>query len=142
MAYRSVALYRWVDDIDDVHLVRLGQALDRLGADVPAVRSLTHGSDTGALGGHFDYIVVIDVNSASEWRILRDHPSYVLLVEEFITNHVVEQATGQLRVDDRSAMSSESVDLQNLTDDELLARARGSAQTHMNALMAEPDEIF
>lgn len=141
MAFRTVALYRWVDDIDDAHLVRLGEALDRFGADVPEVRSLTHGSDNGALGGHFDYIVVIDVNSASEWRFLRDVPSYVLLVEEFITNHVVEQATGQFRVDERSMMSSDSVDIQNLSDDELLARARRSAQTHMDALMAEPDEV-
>ncbi len=142
MAFRSVALYRWVDDIEDAHLVRLGEALDQLGADVPAVRSVTHGSDTGALGGQFDYVVVIDVESASDWRTLRDHASYILLVEELITNHVVEQANGQFRLDDRTPMSSEAVDVQNLSDDELLARARRAAQTHMDALMAEPDEIF
>ena len=140
MPFRSVALYRWGDHVDDDHQARLGAALDELAAQVPVVRSLSHGSDTGAMGGSADYVVVIDVDTAADWRALRDHPSYILLVEELITNHAVEQSVGQFRADDPSTLAPEDAEVRDLTDDELLERARRAAQASMDALMAETDD--
>jgi hypothetical protein len=138
--FRTVALYRWADHVDDDHVARLEAALAELTAEVPAVRSLTHGADTGATSGSFDHVVVIDVATAEDWRSVRDHPVYILLVEELVTNHVVDQAVAQFRADDGAAMSPEEADVREISDDELMARARRAAQASMDALMAEPDD--
>ncbi len=140
MPFRSVALYRWADHVDDDHVAQLGVALDELAAEVAGVRSLTHGVDTGVLGGSFDHVVVIDVATAADWRAVRDHPSYILLVEELVTNHIVELAAAQFRIDDPTAMSPEDADVRDISDDELMARARRAAQASMDALMSEPDD--
>lgn len=141
MPYRSVALYRWVDHVDDEHVERLGAALDELAAQVPCVRTVTHGIDNGAVSGAFDYVVVIDVETLADWRVLRDHPSYILLVEELLTPCVAEQAAGQFRVDVSAATEPTDVDLEGLSDDELMEQARRAAQAGMDALLAEPDDL-
>lgn len=142
MPFRSVALFRWADHVDDDHLARLGEALDELAAQARDVRAVTHGVDTGVTGGSFDYVVVIDVDTAADWRAVRDHPSYILLVEELVTNHVAEQATAQFRVDDPTTMSPEDADVRDLSDDELMDRARRAAQASMDALMSEADDVL
>ncbi len=139
MPFRSVALYRWAGHVDDEHVARLGVALGDLAAQVPCVRSVIHGSDVGAVGESFDYVVVIDVDSVVDWRTLRDHPTYILLVEELLTPHVVEQAVGQFRVD--GPMAPEDAEIGDLSDDELMERARRAAQASMDALLAEPDNL-
>lgn len=140
MPFRSVALYRWADHVDDEHVERLDAALAELAA-LPAVRNVTHGVDAGVAGGSFDHVVVIDVDTVADWRSLRDGPAYILLVEELITPHVVEQASGQFRIADPAAVDVEDVDVRDLSDDELLDRARRAAQASMDALMAEPDDV-
>ena len=142
MPFRSVMLYRWADGVDDEHVAKLGEALDELATSVPAVRGLTHGIDTGVTGGGFDYVVVVDVDTEPDWRTVRDHPSYILLVEELVTNHVAEQATGQFRVADPSSMSADEADVRGLSDAELMERARRAAQAGMDSLMSEPDDVF
>ena len=140
MPFRSVALYRWADHVDDGHVAQVAEAFDQLAEQVPGVRNLTHGRDTGIVGGSFDYVVTVDVDDVSGWRALRDHPSYILLVEELITNHVVELVSGQYRIADPSTMSVDDADLRDLSDDDLLERARRAAQAEMDALLAEPDD--
>ena len=140
MPFRTVALYRWADHVDDDHVARLEVALAEMNPEVPGVRSLTHGADTGATGGSFDYVVVIDVATADDWRAVRDHPAYILLLEELVTNHVVERAVAQFRADDAAAMSPDEADVREISDEELMARARRAAQASMDALMAEPDD--
>lgn len=141
MSYRSVALYQWADHVDDEHVARLGDALDELAEQVSCVRNVTHGIDNGAVSATFDYVVVIDVETLADWRALREHPSYILLVGELLTPYVAEQAAGQFRVDGPTA-AAEDVDVRGLTDDELMDRARRAAQASMDALMAEPDDVY
>ena len=141
MPFRHVALYRWADHVDDDHADRLGEALDELASQVPGVRRVTHGRDAGLAGGSFDYVVVVDVDTVADWRTLRDHPSYILLVGELLSGHVAEQASGEFRLDDPAAAESPDADVRDLSDDELLERARRAAQASMDALMAEPDDI-
>ncbi len=142
MPYRHVALYRWAEHVDDEHVARVSEALDDLAGRVPGLRGVTHGADVGLSGGGFDYLVVIDVDSVAAWRSLRDHPAYILLVEELFTGHVIERADGQLRVDEAAAVSPDDTDVRGLTDDELMAHARRAAQAEMDALLAEPDEMI
>jgi hypothetical protein len=134
-----VALYRWADHVDDDHIARVASALDEFASELAAVRSLTHGADTGITGGTFDYVVVIDVASEADWRTVRDHPSYILLVEELVTSHVVDRAAAQFRLDDAAPASPEDAEVREISDDELMERARRAAQAGMDALMSEPD---
>ena len=139
--FRSVALHRWADHVGDDHVERVAAALDELAATTPAIRSLTHGADTGVHDDTYDYAIVIDVATAADWRTVRNHPPYVLLVEELLTGHVVDRAVAQFRIDDPAAMSPDTAHLAELSDEELMAQARRAAQASMDALMAEPDEI-
>lgn len=135
-------LYRFADEVGDEYLARLGEALDELRERVPGIRAVTHGADAGIVGGAFDYVVVVDVASAGDWRAVRDHPAYILLIEELITPHVADEATGQYRIDEAAATEPADVDPRELSDDELLERARRAAQASMDALLAEPDDTI
>lgn len=143
MPFRHVALYRWSQRPGDDHLQRLAEALDALAPQVPGVRSVTHGPDAGLVGEAHDHVVVIDVEHEAAWRTLRDHPAYILLVEELITPFVADRAVGQFRLTDPAAADSattDDVDVRDLSDDELMERARRAAQASMDALLAEPDD--
>jgi Stress responsive A/B Barrel Domain len=140
--FRHVVLYKFAEHVGEEHLTRLGSALDELRELVPGIRSVTHGADAGMVGEAFDYTVVVDVATAGDWRTARDHPAYILLVEELLTPHIVEQATGHFRIDDHAPTEPTDVDARDLTDDELMEHARRSAQASMGALLAEPDDIY
>jgi hypothetical protein len=140
--FRHVALYRFADHVDDEHRALLGSALDELRDQIPGVRAVTHGADAGMVGGGYDYVVVIDVGTAADWRTVADHPSYILLAAELLTPHVVEQASAQFRIDEPAAVGPTDVDVRDLSDDELMEQARRSAQASMEALLAEPDDRF
>jgi hypothetical protein len=78
----------------------------------------------------------------------------VLLVEELISGHVIEQVAGQFQVpDDRDAHDVSAARMQAIlaeadmaapeadeSDDELLARARRAATAEMQALFNEPGD--
>ncbi len=188
MPFRHVAMFRWADDVGDDHVVRVRDAFDRLTAQVPGIRSLTHGTDVGVTEGAYDYLVVADFDSVAEWRAFRDHPAHVLLVEELLRDDVAERVVGQFTVAAERlgpslgaaspatatwtgapvgpgagpagspagspadeiergrpsggghAGAGHSGDVGELSDDELLERARRAAQACMDALLAEPDD--
>ena len=147
-------MFRWAEHVDAEHVQRVREAFDQLAGLVPGLQHHTHGSDVGVSMGTFDYLVVADFESVADWRIYRDHPAHVLLVEELITGHVIDRAGGQYQTpDDRSAHDVSVARLQSFlaapdadaepepeSDDELLARARRAAMAEMQTFLAEPDE--
>lgn len=141
MPFRHVAMYRWAEHVDDDHVRRLDEALEALSSQIPEVRYVTHGSDAGVSEGSFDYTMVIDVGGAASWRVTQNHPAYILLIEELLTNHVVERAVSQFTTRGGGGPAAE-FDADDLSDDELFERARRAAQASMDALLAEPDDVF
>jgi hypothetical protein len=154
--FRHVAMFRWADHVDADHVQRVRETYDELGSVVPGLRHHAHGADVGVSEGTFDYLVVADFESVADWRVYRDHPIHVLLVEELVSGHVVEQVAGQFQVhDDRDAHDVSAARMQSLlaepdetmedrhadeSDEELLARARRAAMADMQDLLAEPDD--
>lgn len=148
-------MFRWADHVDADHVQRIDAGYDELAASVSGLRHHAHGNDVGVSEGTFDYLVVADFDSVTDWRAYRDHPTHVLLVEELITGHVVDRATGQFQltggrnahdptgtVRPQPRESDEAVERPSTdeADDELFARARQAAMAEMQALLAEPDE--
>lgn len=167
MPFRHIAMYRWADHVDTVHVDRVRAAFDALvdGADrVDGLGDLAHGPDVGVSEAAYDYLVVADFESVAEWRVFRDHPRHMLLVEELIVGHVAEQASGQFHIaatrsahdlssdrmrsllaepDDAAPTAAAAVSAPHTvgeSDDELMARARRAAMAEMQALLAEPDD--
>jgi len=152
--FRHVAMFRWADHVDTEHVQRVHEAFDELADRTPGLRHHAHGSDVGVSEGTFDYLLVADFESVADWRVYRDHPTHVLLVEELISGHVIEQVAGQFQVsDDRDAHDVSAARMQAIlaeadmaapeadeSDDELLARARRAATAEMQSLLAEQDE--
>ena len=154
MPFRHVTMFRWAEHVGVDHVQRVREAYDDLGSVVSGLRHLAHGADVGVSEGTFDYLVVADFESVVDWRMYRDHPIHVLLVEELITGHVIEQVAGQFQVpDDRDAHDVSAARMQSLlaepdeagssadeSDEELLDRARRAAMVAMQDLLTEPDE--
>ncbi len=141
MPFRHIALYRWADHVDDDHLARLAEELDSLAGRVEQIRFVSHGRDAGIAAGAFDYSIVVDVDDLAAWRTARDHPAVVVLTEELLTGHVADQAVTHVHVRD-GADPDAAFDPSELTDDELLERARRAARSGMDALLAEPDDTY
>ena len=143
-------MYRWSDAVDADHIDRVREAFDALPRRVAGIRRLDHGVDVGVTDGGFDYLVIAEFETIAEWRTFRDHPDVVLLEQELLVGHVVEQAGGQLQVGaERSSIDVGPVRGTTGTspagdeaesDEELMARARRAAMAEMEALMAEPDD--
>ena len=150
-------MFRWADHVDTEHVQRVHEAFDELADRTPGLRHHAHGSDVGVSEGTFDYLLVVDFESVADWRVYRDHPTHVLLVEELINGHVIEQVAGQFQVpDDRDAhdvsaarmqailaeadMAAPEADESDESDDELLARARRAAMAEMQSLLAKQDD--
>jgi hypothetical protein len=149
-------MFRWAEHVGVDHVQRVREAYDELGSAVSGLRHLAHGADVGVSEGTFDYLVVADFESVVDWRMYRDHPVHVLLVEELINGHVIEQVAGQFQVpDDRDAHDVSAARMQSLlaepdetmadphadeSDEELLARARRAAMADMQHLLTEPDD--
>ena len=62
------------------------------------------------------------------------------LIRIVSSDHVAGQAVAQFRIDDAAATSSDDADVRELSDDELMARARRAAQASMDALLSDPDD--
>ena len=154
MPFRHVAMFRWADHVDTEHVQRVREAFDELAGLTLGLRHHTHGSDVGVSEGNFDYLLVADFESVADWRMYRDHPTHVLLVEELISGHVIEQVAGQFQVpDDRDAHDVSAARMPSLlaepdltapeadeSDDELLARARRVAMAEVQSLLDERDD--
>ena len=154
MPFRHVVMYRWAEHVDAEHVQRVREAFDELAEHVPGLRHHAHGNDVGVSEGTFDYLVVADFESVADWRVYRDHPTHVLLVEELIRDHLVDRAAGQYQTpDERNPRDVSATSIQSLlaepddavesepeSDDELLARARRAAMAEMQHLLAEPDD--
>lgn len=149
-------MFRWADHVESDHVHRVRDAFDEL-ATLVTVRQHAHGTDVGVAEGTFDYLVVADFDTVADWRSYRDHPAHVLLVEELITGHVSDRATGQFHVpDERSPHDVSATRMHaflaepdasddgsiraDASDEELISRARRAAMAELQALLAEPDD--
>ena len=151
MPFRHVAMYRWSAAVGPEHVDRVRAAFDELASLVTGLQHHAHGTDVGVSEGTYDYIVVADFDSVTDWRTYRDHPAHVLLLAELIDGHAVDRAGGQFQVPDTGGPAMDAGVEQPLTDHdppdvpeesdaELLARARRAAMAEMEAWLAEPDD--
>lgn len=162
MPFRHVAMFRWADHVEPDHAERVRAAYDELAESATGLRHHAHGNDVGVSEGTFDFLVVAEFDDIAAWRAYRDHPTHVLLVEELIVGHVAERAGGQFQTPDErdprdvsatgmAALLAEpgaesdhgpaatAGGFDDMSDDELIERARRAAMAEMHELLAEPD---
>ena len=138
-------MFRWAEHVDADHVQRVRDALDALPAAIPEIRQYVHGSDVGVSEGSFDYVVVADFDTVADWRVYREHPTHLVMIEELITGHVAERAVVQYQTGTHDAHAAPAFASPVPTDDdwdddELMERARRAAMESMQALLAEPDD--
>jgi hypothetical protein len=95
MPFRHVVMFKWVEDIDPDHVVKVRDRLNTLPPLIEEIRSYSHGADVGVTEGNFDYVVVADFANVADFRAYRVHPEHALFVEELITPHVAQRAAVQ-----------------------------------------------
>lgn len=139
-------MFRWADHVDADHVQRVRDALDALPAAIPEIRQYVHGNDVGVSEGSFDYVVVADFDNVHDWRIYREHPTHLVMIEELITGHVAERAVVQYQTGTHDSHAVPSFAVSPPIDDEwddaeLMERARRAAMADMEALLAEPDDV-
>ena len=138
--FRHVVMFQWADHVDVDHIARVRDALDALPDQIPQVRSYQHGADVGVAEGNFDYAIVADFDRVDDWRTYRDHPAHVLFVEELVKGHVANRSAVQYQPQAHHTAHAD-VPTDEVSDDELMERARRAAMADMARLLAEPDDV-
>lgn len=95
LMFRHVAMFRWVDRVDDAHLAAVARRLDELPTAIGEIRSYRHGADAGVNDGNFDYVLVADFDSPDDYVTYRDHPAHTAFISEMIVGQVAERAAVQ-----------------------------------------------
>jgi Stress responsive A/B Barrel Domain len=101
MPFRHVVMFTWSDHVDGDHIDEVRARLSALPSEIDVIRNYVHGSDVGVSEGNFDYCVVADFDNVADYRLYRDHPAHVLLIEEMITGNVAARAAVQYQTGPR-----------------------------------------
>jgi hypothetical protein len=95
---RHIAVFRWKDGTTAEQVAEVQAALDRLPAEVPALRAYVHGPDLQLGEGRWDYCVTADVDDAAGYAAYDAHPAHQAVRTEVIGPLVGERAVVQLEV--------------------------------------------
>lgn len=93
--FRHVVMFRWTDDTSAEHIQAAQEALGRLPAAIPEIRTYAFGADVGINEGNYDFVVVADFRSAEDYLVYRDHPQHQAVIAEHLRAHIAERAAVQ-----------------------------------------------
>lgn len=93
---RHVAVFRWVDGTTAAQIDAVRAGLDRMPAEVPSIRSYTHGPDLQLGEGRWDYAVVADFDDPVGYQAYVDHPAHDEVRREHIAPLIADRGHVQL----------------------------------------------
>ncbi|MFC7329519.1 Dabb family protein [Marinactinospora rubrisoli] len=76
MGIRHIALFRWIAGTTPEQVEEVEEVLSRLPGRIPQLRGYVYGADLGIGSGNYDFAVVADVASESDYLAYRDHPEH------------------------------------------------------------------
>ena len=93
---RHVAVFRWRDGVTAEHVAEVSAALDELPAQIPAIRSYTHGPNVQPAANRWDYAVVADFDDLDGWRSYDEAPAHAVVRNDLIAPLAAERTNLQI----------------------------------------------
>ena len=95
---RHTVLFTWADGVDDAAIDEIAAQLDEHVAVISSVAEYRHGRDAGLAEGNFDYAIVADFASVTDYETYRDDPEHQRIIAEFIKPRVAQRAAVQYQL--------------------------------------------
>ncbi len=96
---RHVVMFSWKEEAAEADRLAVAEGLSRLPDCIPQIRRYEFGSDLGLAEGNFDFVVVADFDSQSDYEAYQSHPDHLEVVHEAIRPHVARRAAIQVSLD-------------------------------------------
>jgi Stress responsive A/B Barrel Domain len=82
--FRHVVMFQWAEGTTTSQQDEVKAKLAELPAVIPAIGTLSLGTDAGVNPGNFDFVVVGDFAGKADYLAYRDHPAHRAVVDEYI----------------------------------------------------------
>lgn len=93
--FRHVVMLRWVPDATAEQRAAVEEGLATLPGLIPEIRGYTFGADAHVNEGNFDLVVVADFDDFDAYRVYRDDPDHLAMIDERIRPILADRAAVQ-----------------------------------------------
>jgi Stress responsive A/B Barrel Domain len=95
--FRHVVMFKWEASVDSAQVAATRAGFDALPATIAEIKSYVHGHDVGLAPTNFDYVLVADFDSQTDFETYRDHPDHRAFIEQHIVGAAAERHAIQYR---------------------------------------------
>lgn len=93
-----IATFRWNDDVSEADVAGLTDALLKMAAEIPDIRSYAAGPNLHLRPAGADYGVAAVVDDAAGLDAYLDHPLHVAVAEQYLSRMVAVRGAVQLPI--------------------------------------------
>ena len=79
-----IVIFTWIAEASTEQVASLGQALDRLAAELSGLVTIRHGPDLRFREGNGDYALVATFADQAGWAAYQAHPAHKAFVRDFV----------------------------------------------------------
>ena len=95
---RHIAMFTLNDDAPEGTVEHLEEGLFRLAQTIDAISAYTYGPDLGLRDGTWDFAVVADFETPTDFRTYADHPDHVAFIKGRLTPVLKDRASLQFEL--------------------------------------------
>jgi hypothetical protein len=81
MTFRHAVLINFKADADDSYREKVAQSVHALPEAISQVRAVACGTDAGLTAGSSDFAIIVDLDSADDYKTYEGHPAHLDLVD-------------------------------------------------------------
>jgi hypothetical protein len=81
MTFRHTVLINFKSDADESYRAKVIRSVHALPESIPQVRAATCGLDAGLTKGSSDFAIIVDLDSADDYKTYESHPAHLDLVD-------------------------------------------------------------
>jgi hypothetical protein len=81
MTFRHAVLINFKADADESYRAKVAQSVNALPEAIPQVRAVACGTDAGLTTGGSDFAIIVDLESADDYKTYESHPAHLDLVD-------------------------------------------------------------
>jgi hypothetical protein len=96
--FRHVALFTLKEGTTPQQVEKIAAELRTLPGSIPELRAYHVGPDAGVDTGNWEFAVVADFDSATDYVLYRDHPAHQAIITEYIRPLIADRAAVQYEI--------------------------------------------
>lgn len=95
--FRHCVMFRWKPEVTEIERSTIALGLDELAA-LLANKAYAHGPNVGLAEGNWDYVIVADFESRSDYEAYAADPGHIELIKGRISPNIEERAAVQYEI--------------------------------------------